>query len=107
MKDTAISFFISRAYKVTELHFYTIDLLFTDMGGISVVFKAVIFLLVSILLRNQWMESLVQQIIGKKEITKKKLLEIEYQMKDRISFKGLYRLHDHVNYIHKTLFSLE
>ena len=40
-------------------------------------------------------------------MTKKSYLEIEYQMKDRISYKGLYKLHDHVNFIHKTIYNLE
>ena len=73
----------------------------TDLGGLAVIFKAVIFLIVSFTIKNSWLESVIKEVEGPSSKSKSTRSEIEYRVKERISYKGIYSLHDKVNFINR------
>lgn len=65
MTDTAIRFSVKNLYEITEIEFYTIEKVLTDLGGIAIVMKAVVFLIVSFFFKKKWMDSIVEEVGGK------------------------------------------
>lgn len=64
LTDTAIRISVSELLDVTEIKFYTLDQVMIDLGGLAIICKAVIFLLVSIFLKNKWLDSIVEEVEG-------------------------------------------
>ena len=101
LQDTAIRVAVAELYEITEIEFYTYDMVITDLGGLAVIFKAVIFLIVSFTIKNSWLESVIKEVEGPSSKSKSTRSEIEYRVKERISYKGIYSLHDKVNFINR------
>ena len=85
--------------KITHAHYVDLIQIFGELGGIVSFIKGVTFILTAYWLRLNWYNSIFNDI-QKVDIYNRDTQTIKSQIKQRVSFKGIYKLHDHVNYIY-------
>ena len=65
-----------------------------SVGGISVVLKFFFILIVKIVVQNEWNNAVLAEVTKDKN---EELKQIKKNFKKRISYKGMYDLHEKVN----------
>jgi len=91
--------------QITRNIYYDILSLFASIGGIASFLKGVIYLSIAYFIRNQWYDSLYHEIQRKTPAIQHD--EIPNNIRHRVSFGGIYILHDKVGELEQKMKTLE
>tara|TARA_B110000285_G_C14777991_1_gene447141 strand:- start:302 stop:547 length:246 start_codon:yes stop_codon:yes gene_type:complete len=75
-----------------------------SIGGIFSFLSAITFVMISYMSTLEWNKSLISEIKGNSTtLESENEDEVMEELKQRVSFKGIYQLHDHVGMIRNML----
>ena len=75
-----------------------------EIGGLFTTFTTVIYVLLNLLIFYEWQNSIINSVNEENEnLSEQQKKERRQLMMKRVSYRGVYKLHDTVNFIHQTL----
>ena len=93
----AINLTISPSVKFVDISFYSLDNLISELGGTYVIMQSIFIIALTLFLDRRWLKSLVKEVSP--NTNNKREEEVLNEIKDRVSYKGIYELHNKVNYL--------
>ena len=73
------------------------------MGGLATVITTILFTILNIFIYNEWEASLINSVQDSQQNNQLSSNEILKQLKLRVSYRGIYKLHDYVMTLNKNL----
>ena len=88
---------------MSQVQYYSFLNLMESVGGIASFLSAFIYIILAYFMRNQWTESIMREVSKQSSSTETDketdVLKIQSKIRTRVSYEGIYRLHDLVNFL--------